>query len=487
METTPQSIDSSAQSTKAVSSVRRFLESAVLFLSAVILLRSIALEPFGVPTGSMAMTLVGNHKSCPCPRCGFPITIGSSAAPAGEATSAQAAYTSGWCPNCGQGNLRLDEIRETAGDRLMVDKNIYEMRRPRRWEIAVFRCPSDVTKPYVKRIAGLPGERIQVKDGDVYINSELARKVLEESRATRVLLFDNNYQPRDGGWRPRWRVGQPDGNAVEKSLAEADEYLDGTTLRWLASASQNMRWLVYRNWLLDEKREEQIRDQFAYNGSGHRHELGNIHDFYVELQIEPGSGSGEFAIALSDGADQVTAAMPIGGVAAGSETQTVRIMNARGKILAVGPEWRMSEGRSYRIEMSFFDRRICLAIDGTEIMSAIDLPPVATRQPVSRPVWLGVTGAPAKVTNLRIYRDIHYASTGRNGIGEPWPLGAREYFMLGDNSSNSEDSRFWSIPGVPEENLLGRPLLLHQPSRWTTIAERWDVQSLDWRRVRWVH
>jgi len=65
-------------------------------------------------------------------------------------------------------------------------------------------------------------------------------------------------------------------------------------------------------------------------------------------------------------------------------------------------------------------------------------------------------------------------------------LGRGEYFMLGDNSSNSEDSRYWSIPGVPERNILGRPLLLHQPSRWTTIGG-WDVQSIDWKRVRWIH
>src|SRR5262249_9562118 len=45
-------------------SPRRFLESAILFLAAVLVLRAIALEPFGVPTGSMAQTLAGNHKAC---------------------------------------------------------------------------------------------------------------------------------------------------------------------------------------------------------------------------------------------------------------------------------------------------------------------------------------------------------------------------------------------------------------------------------------
>ena len=41
-------------------------------------------------------------------------------------------------------------------DFILVDKTAYLPRLPRRWEVAVFHCPADLTKPYVKRVAGLP-------------------------------------------------------------------------------------------------------------------------------------------------------------------------------------------------------------------------------------------------------------------------------------------------------------------------------------------
>jgi signal peptidase I len=487
-DATPEAPPEEDKGTKSEYSLRRFIEGTVLFVCTVILLRSIAVEPFGVPTGSMAMTLAGNHKSCVCPRCGYPVMIGSNGAPPGEGPGPNPAYTTGWCANCGLGELSVDDIPETAGDRLLVDKNIFELRRPRRWEPVVFRCPSDLTKPYVKRVVALPGERVQIRDGDVYINGQLARKVLSECRAVKVLHFDNNFQPRKTGWKARWRVGQPGVKADAKSLSEADEYLDGALLAWPAPASPRAgyRWLVYRNWLLDENREEPIRDQFAYNGTGHRHELKFVHDFFVDMEVEAGGGIGEFAVGLTDGKDDVTATFPVGAADGPGQPQAIRVTDASGALLGVSTPWMFAPGRAHRIEFSFFDRRISLAVDGAEVVPAIDLPPALQRQPVSRPAWLGFKGVPGMVRNFRIFRDIHYASTGRNGIGEPWPLGPDEYFMLGDNSSNSEDSRYWSIPGVPEKNLLGRPLLLHQPSRWTTIANRWELQSIDWRRVRWI-
>ena len=61
-------------------------------------------------------------------------------------------------------------------------------------------------------------------------------------------------------------------------------------------------------------------------------------------------------------------------------------------------------------------------------------------------------GVSVVVRNLRIGRDIHYLGVGRAAAG--WRLGPDEYFLLGDNTSNSHDSRLWTIdgtaaPGVP--------------------------------------
>ena len=44
--------------------------NASIFLVVFLFLRVGFVEPFGVPTGSMAPTLIGNHREGPCPRCG---------------------------------------------------------------------------------------------------------------------------------------------------------------------------------------------------------------------------------------------------------------------------------------------------------------------------------------------------------------------------------------------------------------------------------
>src|SRR4051812_25409312 len=47
---------------RVVDTVRRALAASVIFLCLFLFVRSFALEPFGVPTGSMAGTLLGNHR-----------------------------------------------------------------------------------------------------------------------------------------------------------------------------------------------------------------------------------------------------------------------------------------------------------------------------------------------------------------------------------------------------------------------------------------
>ena len=58
------------------------------------------------------------------------------------------------------------------GDNLIVDKLSYHFREPKRFEIIVFPYRHKENTYYIKRIIGLPGETVQVKDGYVYINGE---------------------------------------------------------------------------------------------------------------------------------------------------------------------------------------------------------------------------------------------------------------------------------------------------------------------------
>jgi signal peptidase I len=69
-------------------------------------------------------------------------------------------------------------------------------------------------------------------------------------------------------------------------------------------------------------------------------------------------------------------------------------------------------------------------------------------------------------------------------------MGRDEYFMLGDNSGNSQDGRKWPRPGVPEGEFIGKPFLIHQPlrtGRMTFGGREREFQTVDWARLRWLH
>jgi len=57
------------------------------------------------------------------------------------------------------------------GDYLIIDELSYHLRTPKRGEVVVFRYPNDPSQFYIKRIIGLPGETVQVADGQIYIKN----------------------------------------------------------------------------------------------------------------------------------------------------------------------------------------------------------------------------------------------------------------------------------------------------------------------------
>ena len=61
------------------------------------------------------------------------------------------------------------------GNHLMVNKFIYYFRKPERGDVMVFVYPVNPKKDFIKRLVGLPGETIQIKDGSVFINGEELR------------------------------------------------------------------------------------------------------------------------------------------------------------------------------------------------------------------------------------------------------------------------------------------------------------------------
>lgn len=73
-------------------------------------------------------------------------------------------------------------------DRLIVNKFIYHFRTPQRGEIVVFRPPEELHSKhdFVKRIIALPGDKVEIKKHQVYINDQ----PLQESYLYEPLNYD---------------------------------------------------------------------------------------------------------------------------------------------------------------------------------------------------------------------------------------------------------------------------------------------------------
>jgi signal peptidase I len=56
------------------------------------------------------------------------------------------------------------------GNRIVVNKLVYLNKGPERGDVVVFISPEDKNNLYVKRIVGLPGESVEIRDGKIFID-----------------------------------------------------------------------------------------------------------------------------------------------------------------------------------------------------------------------------------------------------------------------------------------------------------------------------
>lgn len=83
-----------------------------------------------------------------------------------------------------------------TGERLIVNKILYDIREPKRGEVIVFHAPTD--KDFIKRVIALPGETIKVQGDTVYINGQplpepYLQEVVEQAKKTGKPYNDLNW------------------------------------------------------------------------------------------------------------------------------------------------------------------------------------------------------------------------------------------------------------------------------------------------------
>src|SRR4051794_27349760 len=116
-----------------------FLETAKTIVYAVLIalvVRTVAYEPFNIPSGSMIPALlVGDYL-----------------------------FVSKF--SYGYSRYSLPFGLPLFSGRIMFHS-------PQRGDVAVFKLPTDTSTDYIKRIVGLPGDHIQVRHGQLYINDQV--------------------------------------------------------------------------------------------------------------------------------------------------------------------------------------------------------------------------------------------------------------------------------------------------------------------------
>ena len=131
---------SEAKSKKKSSGIWETVRTLLYAIIAAMIVRTVAFEPFNIPSGSMIPTLlVGDYLFV------------------SKYTYGYSKYSLPWSLSLFSGRILESEVE--------------------RGDVAVFKLPRDNETDYIKRIVGLAGDRIQVIDGVLHINGTAVNRI----------------------------------------------------------------------------------------------------------------------------------------------------------------------------------------------------------------------------------------------------------------------------------------------------------------------
>jgi len=466
-----------------------FLETIEAFVVAFVLafvFRAYVVEAFVIPTGSMAPRLNGEHLELECRNCGYWYNVGldrqQGAPPAPGAVQTI-------CPLCFSRKARGDTFEPFSGDRILVLKYFYDFFPPQRWDVFVFKYPHDPKQNYIKRLIGLPGEAVEVRGGDVYINGTIARKPDRAQDALWMPVADTDYWDRKDG--PRWRPQSGDDGRWQWSSMPLKFTPEGDRMSYIAYHHVDLRGL-----------EASISDFYAYDDPVEKpgrqvvrqDDRNTVADLRLLVDVElSGPGLVELAIGAYD--DDFQFLLPVEGARRRLEIRH----NGKAIDLPQAPVDPLPRGKKVLLEAANVDHKLMLKVNGERIMdlnadgrldesdrSLDDISPRSYSDPKrfsGQPyeetrLKLGISGTEATIHRLRVSRDIYYTNDKRETPGKPLAgrtfgtgtekdqciLGQDQFFALGDNSPNSADSRRWDNPVVPRENIAGKAFFVYWPA-----------------------
>ena len=355
-------------------------------------------------------------------------------------------------------------------DRVLVNKFAYLVDEPERYDVIVFKFPLDRSKNYIKRLIGLPGERIVLFGGNIYAadrqpdGSVGPMRIARKSRSVREAVMKTVYP----SGRP-----QESFDSDFKVLAGSHSVgNDSITL----NAGTRIRY----------GRGEPVRDRYddgydvdwGISIPSHVVEFGKhvVSDLGLRFEVNPGAGCSELRLVIQANDIEHRGILAVGPVKgkdeSGSESST-RIesgfvsasgdelikIGTQGPVVAEKSDLRLQPWKSVEVAFFHVDQELILEVDGEEVLSFpyeiaeesdSSLAPGYypwPRSPETNAVTLEVRGGQATLSDLEVLRDIHYTTPGRT-TRLAFDIPDDALFALGDNTENSHDGRMWAAERV---------------------------------------
>ncbi|MBM80749.1 MAG: signal peptidase I [Planctomycetaceae bacterium] len=409
----------------------------------------------------MAPTLLGRHKDVDCPKCGMHFTVGASdeVFPNTGKLQPNMRLETTACPNC-RFEIDMYDMPVFKGDRILVTKFTYEFDEPDRWDVVVFKYPEEPKTNYIKRVVGLPGERLRILRGDIYkIGTSGDWEIVRKSDPYKqddlqIVIYDHDH-PETGlhefGWPHRWASVKPStiGGGIAGWIDDDQGWTAPTATSFLLEGadSDKAKWLRYRHivpspqvwnaveelgteneeleWKNTPPSPELILDFCGYNSytGGNGGQLFresywcNDLTFGCEVDVKKIADGAELMLEINEGVRRYRCRInPASG-----EAKLFRVVEFnRGELeeeeLGSAASDVRGEG-SYHIRFTNVDNRLCVWVDNSLLdfgeKANLSIPETANPNPQEgdlTPIGIAAKSMDVAVEHLVIKRDIYYRS-----------------------------------------------------------------------------
>ncbi len=429
------------------------------------------------------------------------------------------------------------------GDRILVEKYAYMFSTPQRWDVVVFKEPMAGIDNYIKRLIGLPGETIEIVGGDIFVGNPAQSGVRNVVRKPRYiqesvwrLVYDQTLVPHSNEYdaavekpfiQPWHVVGDPqDWDFSRPVVRFAPKNTWPGSITFAPSPESSNARSIYNTLGYNNDYHHGIR-RGEYKSdplSGqYRYVVPDVKlSFVWTPQDEPAAG---MELVLGPPYFRYRAILRPGQpvmLKPGPETVPLTAFDTTGK-----PFPAFYAHASYRVEFTNVDHVVELRVNGqtlarNEIAWTAELAKQQTSvslEPSDLAIEMHLTG-PATLANLCLDRDNYYTviddrrpnSSGHATTGNPIQLrsgqGTDEFFVLGDNSTESLDARWWDrvhpslqdlntpVGVVPQRFMIGKAFFVYWPAAYrlpeaapimrNTIRREWPLVP-NFADVRFIH